>query len=328
MDTASRLLLLLEVTERGSFAKVAEHQNIDRSVVSKQIAKLEKDLGVRLLNRTTRSFSITGAGNEVLRKAQELKALLSETHRLAENYHAEPKGTLKITSSNVIASRVIQPVINEFQRRFPLVNIELQITDQLVNIVGDGVDLAFRVGELKDSTLVARYLARNRLLILATPDFIARYGDPTTIEQLAKLPAACYANSTIRVNYIDYFDDNNQSSRMMMNANFYANDIELIQQKALSGDCYYLAPAMQVSDEISTGKLVPIMQQLKLKDFAAIYGVYPHRDLPLRTRLFFDAVKEFIGDNKPVWESNIPNFEYMYGNENRAQWHPTNINLL
>lgn len=328
MDTASRLLLLLEVTERGSFAKVAEHQKVDRSIVSKQIAKLEKDLGVRLLNRTTRSFSITGAGHEVLRKAKELKTLLNETQRLAENYHSEPKGTLKITSSNAIASQVLQPVINEFQRRFPQVTIELHITDQLINIVGDGVDLAFRVGELKDSTLVARHLARNRLLLLATPDFITRFGDPTTIEQLASLPAACYANSTIRANYIDYVDENNQLNRMTMNANYFANDIELIQQKAFSGDCYYLAPAMQVRDEIVSGKLIPIMQHLKLKDFAAIYGVYPHRDLPLRTRLFFDAVKEYIGDNTPIWENNIPGFEHMYGNETRTQWHPMTTNLL
>ncbi|MFD2166099.1 LysR family transcriptional regulator [Thalassotalea euphylliae] len=322
MDTASRLLLFLDVTERGSFAKVAEHQNIDRSVVSKQIAKLEEELGVRLLNRTTRSFSITGAGNEVLRKAKELKLLLTETKRLAENYHSEPKGTLKITSSYSIAERVLQPVVNDFQRRFPQVTIELVITDKVIDIVGDGFDLAFRVGELKDSSLVARFLARNRLLLLAAPSFVKRYGDPQTTADLAKLPAACYASEYIRADYIDYFNEENALVRLNMRSNYFANDIDMMKQKVLAGDSYYLAPAFHIDNEVNAGQLVPIMQHLKLKDFAAIYAVYPHRDLPLRTRLFFDAVKEYIGENLPAWEANIPGFEDMYGNPTRDIWHP------
>lgn len=322
MDKASRLLLFLDVTERGSFAKVAEHQGIDRSVVSKQIAKLEEELGVRLLNRTTRSFSLTGAGSEVLRKAKELKILLAETSRLAENYHSEPKGVLKITSSYSIAEQVLQPVINDFQRRFPQVIIELVITDRVIDIVGDGFDLAFRVGELKDSSLVARYLARNRLLLLAAPSFIKRYGNPQTPQELVKLPAANYSSEYIRADYFDYVNDDNDVVRLSMRSNYFANDIDMMKHKVLAGDAYYLAPAFHIHDEVKSGKLVPIMQDLKLKDFAAIYAVYPHRDLPLRTRLFFDAVKEFIGDNTPVWEENIPGYDKMYGNETRDEWHP------
>ena len=322
MDTASRLLLFLEVTERGSFAKVAEHQGIDRSVVSKQIAKLEEEYGVRLMNRTTRSFSLTGAGNEVLRKAKELKILLAETTRLAENYHSEPKGTLKITSSYSIAERVLQPVINDFQRRFPQVTVELVITDRVVDIVGDGYDLAFRVGELRDSSLVARFLARNRLLLLAAPSFLKRYGNPKTVDELAQLPAAIYASESFRADYIDYINDDNEAVRMTMRSNYFANDIDMMKQKVIAGDCFYLAPAFHIYDEVKQGKLVPIMQNLKLKDFAAIYGVYPHRDLPIRTRLFFDAVKEYIGDQYPIWEDNIPDFQTMYGTPNRDEWHP------
>jgi len=99
MDTTSRLLMLLEVVEQGSFAKAAELRNIDRSVISKQISRLEDELGVRLLNRTTRSFSLTAAGAEMIKKAGELRELLGETVRMAENYHLEPRGVLKITSS-------------------------------------------------------------------------------------------------------------------------------------------------------------------------------------------------------------------------------------
>ena len=312
MDISSRMLLFLDVTERGSFAKVAEHRKIDRSVVSKQIAKLEDELGVRLLNRTTRSFSITGAGNEVRRKAITLKALLDDTTKLAENYHLEPKGTLKITCSYSFAEQIVQPVINNFSTKFPEVHIELSVSDTLVDIVGDSFDLAFRVGDLKDSSLVARFLARNRLLLLAAPSFIERFGEPKTIEELKQLPAATYSGRSIKADYIDFRNDNDEVERISMNSVYSADDIDMMKSHVISGASYYLAPAFHIRDEVTSGKLVPIMTQLKLLDFAAIYAVYPHRDLPLRTRLFFEAVKEYIGDSTPAWERNIPGFDKMY----------------
>jgi len=315
MDTSSRMLLLLEVTERGSFAKVAEHRQIDRSVVSKQIAKLEEELGVRLLNRTTRSFSITGAGNEVIKRAKQLKCLLDETSRLAENYHIEPKGILRITCSYSLAQQVLQPVINTFNHRFPEVDIELFVSDEVIDIVGDNFDLAFRVGDLKDSTLIARYLARNRLAILAAPAFIERYGNPTTLEQLQELPAASYAGKKFKADYIDYLNDDGEVERMPMNSIYGANDVDLMKAYAISGAGYYLAPTFHIHDEVTSGQLVPIMTDLNIIDFAAIYAVYPHRDIPLRTRLFFEAVKEYIGDPIPIWEKNIPDFERMYGRQ-------------
>lgn len=140
MDLASKLLLLLDVTECGSFARAAELRGIDRSVVSKHIAKLEQDLGVRLLNRTTRSFSVTGVGYEVLTKAREIKSLLEDTQRIAVNYHQQPQGTLRITCSSSLAQQLLQPVITQFQQRFPQVKIELYATDQVVDIVAEGYD--------------------------------------------------------------------------------------------------------------------------------------------------------------------------------------------
>ena len=320
MDISSRMLLFLEVSERGSFAKVAEHRKIDRSVVSKQVAKLEQELGVRLMNRTTRSFSITGAGHDVLRKAQTLKSLLDDTTRVAQNYHQTPRGTLKITCSYALAKQVLMPVITSFQQRFPQVKVELFTGDRVVDIVADGFDLAIRVGEQKDSSMVARYLARNRLLLLAAPSFIERFGEPKTLEELASLPAACYAGEQIKPDYIDYADEHNQIQRLHLNWQFACNEVELMRDHVLSGTSFYLAPSFHMHDDITSGRLVPIMTDLKLLDFAAIYAVYPHRDLPLRARLFFDALKEYVGDKIPIWEQNIPDFEKMYGNPTREDW--------
>lgn len=312
MDTTSRLLMLLEVVERGSFAKAAETRNIDRSVISKQISRLEDDLGVRLLNRTTRSFSLTAAGAEMIKKAAELRELLSETVRLAENYHQEPRGVLKITSSTIIGRRYLQPVINDFQKRFPQVEVELRLDDKFVDLVSEGFDLAFRVGEPKDSSLIARKIARNRLLLLASPEFIDTYGMPKRIEDLADLPAASYSSTSLRVEGVRYVDKHGDAQEQKINSVFRANDAEVLLDKTLSGTTYVLAPAFIIDDEVTSGRLVPLLTDLHLTEYSAMYAVYPHRDLPVRTRLFFDAIREHLGKDTPLWEKNIPNFDRMY----------------
>ncbi|KTD98136.1 MULTISPECIES: LysR family transcriptional regulator [unclassified Pseudoalteromonas] len=312
MDTTSRLLMLLEVVEQGSFAKAAELRNIDRSVISKQISRLEDELGVRLLNRTTRSFSLTAAGAEMIKKAGELRELLGETVRMAENYHLEPRGVLKITSSTLIGRRYLQPVLNDFQKRFPQVEVELRLDDRLVDIVSEGFDLAFRIGEPKDSSLIARKIARNRLLIVAAPEFISTYGMPATMEELADLPAASYASNSMRVETVDYYNSSGEPCEQKIKSVYRANDAEALLMKAISGTAYFVAPAFIIGDEITDGKLIPILTDVKLMDYSAMYAVYPHRDLPVRTRLFFDAVREYLGKDKPIWEHGIPNFEQMY----------------
>jgi len=312
MDTTSRLLLLLDVVERGSFAKAAISRNIDRSVISKQISRLEDELGIRLLNRTTRSFSLTAAGAEMIKKAEQLKELLGDTIRLAENYHQEPRGILKITASATFGRRFLQPVINDFQKRFPQVEVELHLNDQLVDIVAEGFDLAFRIGEPKDSSLIARKIARNRLLLLASPEFIDTYGMPASIEELASYPSASYSSQSVRVESIHYYNDRNEKCQQKTQSTFRANDGEVLLMKALSGTAYILVPAFIIRNEVKDGSLIPLLPKLKLMEHGAMYAVYPHRDLPVRTRLFFDAVKEYIGKQIPVWENSIPNFDKLY----------------
>jgi DNA-binding transcriptional LysR family regulator len=312
MDITDRLLMLLEVVEQGSFAKAAENRNVDRSVVSKQIGRLEDELGVRLLNRSTRSFSLTAAGAEMIKKATELREVLGDTLRLAENYHQEPRGTLKIASSTVIGRRYLQPVINDFQKRFPQVEVELRLDDRVVDIIAEGFDLAFRIGKPKDSSLIARPIARNRLLILASPAFVKSYGNPKTIEDLIDLPAATFATSTTRMEEIHYVNKQGETMAQKMKSVYRSNDADALLMKTMSGSAYFIAPAFLIENEIKQGLLVPILTQLPLLEYHPIYAVYPHRDLPVRTRLFFDAVCDFLGKDKPIWEQAIPDFSRIY----------------
>jgi len=312
MDTTSRLLMLLEVIEQGSFAKAAGSRNIDRSVISKQISRLEEDLGIRLLNRSTRSFSLTAAGAEMIKKAVELRELLSDTLRIAENYNKEPRGLLKITCPPIIGQRYLQSVIIEFQKRFPQVEVELRLDDRLIDIVSEGFDLAFRIGAPKDSSLVARSIARNRWLILATPSFIENYGLPKKVEDMLDLPAATYSSSHIKMNTIKYLDQYSEPHEQKMKSTFRANDGDVLKMKILSGTAYGLLPAFLINNEIKEGRLIPLLTNLQLIEDKPMYAVYPHRDLPVRTQLFLDAVCEYIGKDKPLWEMAIPDFDKLY----------------
>jgi len=315
MDFASRLLLLLDVVESGSFSKASELRNVKRSAVSKQISKLEDELGVRLLNRTTRSLSLTSAGYEMVDQARQLRTLLDETHILAQNYHSEPRGTLKITSSSYFGRKYIQKAILVFQRRYPEIKVELRLEDRVVDMVGEGYDIGFRTGEPADSSLILKKISRNRLLIVASPEFLKVHGTPNTVHELEKLPAAIYSSPGLSIDKIKYIDQDKKESYIQLNAAYKSNELDLLIDTAVSGNMIAVVTAQMVGNEIIEGKLVPIMTQIHLADYGTFYAVYPHRDSPIKTKLFIDTLKEIVGEETPTWETRIPGFDKMYGRD-------------
>ena len=312
MDFSTRLLLLLEVTELGSFTNVAEQKNVDRSVISKQISRLEKELGVRLLNRTTRSLSLTAAGNEMVNQAKQLRELLNNTQRLAQNYHSEPRGILRITSSMMFGRQYVQEAISVFQKQYPEVKCELRLEDRVVDIVQEGFDIGFRIGKPKNSSLVSRKIARSRILIVASPDFIQQHGKIDSLEKLQSLPATIYSTPGLLLDKFSYLDENGDEHQFQLNSAYKVNDVEMVVKSAVAGNTLAVVTAQMIQDEVIDGKLVPIMTHLNLEDFGTFYAVYPHRDAPIKTKLFIDVLKSIIGEDLPIWEKNIPNFDSLY----------------
>lgn len=313
MDLADRLLLLLEVSELGSFAKVSEHRNMNRSAISKQIAKLEQELDVHLLNRTTRSLSLTAAGTEMVNQALSLRKLLNNSKRLAQNYHSEPRGNLKISSPTLFGRQYVQQAILEFQNLYPEINIELLLEDRMVDVVGEGFDIGFRVGEPKESNLIARKIARNRLLIVAAPTFIEKFGQPETVPKLERLPAVVYSAPGLLMDKIKYCDSRGNDALIQLNSSYKVNEVELLIKTALAGNMLTVTTAQMIENEILEGKLVPIMTHINLADYGTFYAVYPHRDSPLKTKLFLKTLKAVVGEDIPIWETRIPGFDHMYG---------------
>ncbi|WDE02079.1 LysR family transcriptional regulator [Thalassomonas actiniarum] len=315
MDFASRLLLLLEVSELGSFAKVSEHRNVNRSAISKQIVKLEEELGVHLLNRTTRSLSLTVAGSEMVSQAKQLRELLNNAKRLAENYHTEPRGELKISSSTLFGRQYVQQAILKFQALYPDIRIELLLEDRIVDLIGEGFDIGFRIGEPKESNLISKQIARNRLLIVAAPAFIEKYGKPTTISKLESLPAVVYSAQGLVIDKIKYFDSSGNDAFIQLTPTYKVNEVEMLINTVLAGEMLTVTTAQMIENEVLEGKLIPVMTHVNLADYGTFYAVYPHKNAPMKTKLFIEILKEAIGEQIPVWETRIPGFANMYGNK-------------
>jgi DNA-binding transcriptional LysR family regulator len=313
MDLASRLLLLLEVSELGSFAKVSELRNVNSSAISKQIVKLENELGVQLLNRTTRSLSLTAAGSEMVGQSKQLRDLLSNSKRLAENYHSEPRGELKISSSTLFGRQYVQKAILKFQTLYPDVRVELLLEDRMVDIVGEGFDIGFRIGEPKESNLIAKQIARNRLLIVASPEFLQKYGTPKTVPKLESLPAVVYSTQGLVIDKFKYKDSSGNDVHFQLTPTYKVNEVEMLINTAIAGNMLTVTTAQMIENEILDGKLIPIMTHLNLTDYGTFYAVYPHRNAPMKTKLFIQTLKEVIGEKLPIWESRIPDFNKMYG---------------
>ena len=313
MDLASRLLMLLEVSELGSFARVAEHRNINRSAVSKQIQKLEQELDVRLINRTTRAISLTPAGSEMVNQAKHLRQLLNDSKRLAQNFHTEVKGELKISSSTLFGRQYVQKAIEVFQQDYPQIQIELRLEDRMVDLIGEGFDIGFRIGKPKESNLIARKIARNRLLIVASPSFISKYGEPTSIPKLESLPAVIYASHGLVLDKFKYHDSNGEEADIRLNSVYKVNEVALLIKAAISGNMLTVTTAQMIENEILMGQLIPIMTHLNLADYGTFYAVYPHRAPPLKTELFIKTLKTIIGEEVPIWETRITGFNNMYG---------------
>ncbi len=270
---------------------------------------------MRLLNRTTRSLSLTTAGTEILGQAKRLRALLEETQLAAQHYHSDPIGTLRLTSASDFGRRYVQKAVLAFQRRYPDIKIELRLEDRMVDMVAEAYDLGFRTGEPRDSSLIARKLARNRLLIVASPEYLERYGEPKTIAELEQLPAVAYSSPGLLIDKIKYFEADNKEAHIRLNVAYKVNELDMLIDTAIEGNMLSVVTAQMMSNEILEGKLVPIMTHLHLADFGTFYAVYPHRDLPLKSRLFLETLKEFVGEDTPLWEQRIPDFDNLYGHK-------------
>lgn len=314
MDMATRLDLFLDVVRQGSFTKAAELRLIDRSALSKQIKLLESELGIRLLNRSTRSLSLTEAGKEVLKQAESVRQTISDTRRIAESFHGKPMGLLRITSPTLFGKLYVQKAIKTFMEKYPETDIQLDLSNKIENVIEDRYDIAFRIGDIRDSNLVARKLADNKIAILASKSFIEQYGMPKTPEELVELPAVFFSDGGLVVNKIPLGRDQKSGDFILreFKGRYRVNEQELVLDAIRSGLGFGVLALYMLGDNIKKFELVPLLTNYSLPEtFGALYAVYPHRNPTLLVKKFLETFQETIGDT-PVWESFIDDYASYY----------------
>lgn len=290
------LLLFVRVAECGSFSRAAERLNLPKSTVSRRIAALERRLGERLLQRTTRQLRITEWGEAVLGHACELAAGVDEVLALASNRRQQPGGRLRVTMPGDLANQVLASAIARFVDDFPAVALELDLSPRRVDLVAEGFDLAIRIGALADdASLVARRIAQFRLGLFAAPQYLARFAPIEQPEQLRAMHGlALAAREGDERPWLLTRDADGQRWQGRPARLTQANSPDLLVALAAQGAGVTGAADFYVEAQVRSGALVRVLPAWCLPPETA-WGVYPGRRLvPSRTRVFLEAMADAL----------------------------------
>jgi len=292
MDTLTRMQAFVRVAEAGGFSAAARKLGRSKALLSKYVRELEDGLGVRLLNRTTRQLSLTEAGSVYLREALEILQRLDDLEAMIHDTHREPRGHLRVAAPRTLGDGELGRAVMEFLQREPLITIALALEDRFVDLVEEGYDVAIRVTDLADSSLIARKLAPFRIVLVAHPDVLAAVGTPADPGDLADMPCIIDTNAKARGTWA--FKDGDERRTVTVHGRVEVNSPQGCRLAALAGLGFAYTPFVTVRDDIAAGRLVPVLERFAHGQ-SAIYAVYPHRrHLSGKVRAFVDHLVDWF----------------------------------
>lgn len=292
MDTLKAMQAFVEVAKQGGFAPAARELGLSTSSVSRHIFNLETTLNRQLFKRTTRHLTLTQAGSELLGSCRHIVDETSALFRRVTDESPAPAGRLKVTMPQFLAALLAKDVISRYICSYPAVSLELIEMTRIANLVEEDYDLAIRVGDLPDSSLMARKLAELRLAMVASPLYIEAHGVPGSIRELSDHLCIVETESP----YKDRWPlvDGGSQRHYQVRASARVNNGERARDLAAGGSGLALLPSYMVLDELASGKLVEIMKQ-HTSGFGGIYAVYPNtRYLSHNVRIFVGYLVDFF----------------------------------
>jgi DNA-binding transcriptional LysR family regulator len=304
VDELKRIGVFTRVVETKSFSEAARQLGVAKSAVSKQIAQLEKEVGVRLLNRTTRSLSLTEAGEIFYRHSAEIvnrtKIALSELRE----YQNQPTGTLRISSPVSFGTQHLVPVIKEVRALYPLLKIDLLLEDRVINMVEDGVDLAIRIGWLQESNLVAKKICETPVIVFASPEYLAQKGTPKIPQDLQQhdwISLSLFSSPLTWEFEKKGQKQSAQKQKVQMHSQLKSNSVAAVIALAKSGQGISALSKFVMQDDIDQGLLQPLLTDYQLAP-TGVYAVYPHREhVPPKVRIFIDFLSKHC--HNAAWTS-------------------------
>ena len=281
------MALFVEVAKVMSFKRAAVALRVPNSTLSRRIANLERAVGVRLFNRTTRSIELTEAGAIYYERCRDIVEAARMAHEKLGEVAAKPRGRLRVSTTVELARLYFAPLIADYTRLYPDVSLEIDLNPNRVDLIAQNYDLALRVGQQPDSSLISRYLGVLRTTLFASPDHLARTGMPTRPEELSAHPVIGNLNAPQPDRWV--LSRGDETVEVTVGGPVMVNNFGLMRQLALLGLGVVTLHEPMVVPDVTAGRLQRVLPDWVLRE-APVFALMPSRLLPAKTRLFVDML--------------------------------------
>jgi DNA-binding transcriptional LysR family regulator len=299
MDRLDAMRAYARVVNSGSYAEAARQLGLTRSAISKAVTELERHLGARLLDRTTRRVTPTEAGRAYHERVAGILADVEETEAAISRLHDEPKGLLRVNAPMSFGTLYLSSAIADFMVAYPELRIEAIMNDRFIDPLEEGVDVTIRIGVLSDSSLIARKLAPARRVLVASSDYLKRHGAPRAPADLAAHRALNFGHASGQQRW--QLQVGHEMETVPIEATLCSNNGDVLRAAALHGNGITLLPTFLVGADIAAGRLTIVLPDHPPVGLG-IYALYaPNRFLAAKTRVFVDFLSARFGD-RPEWD--------------------------
>lgn len=300
MIKTEEMQVFVQIVISGTITAAAQHLQIAKSAVSRRLSEMEEQLGVELFHRSTRKLNLTESGNVLYERCVSILDELHEMESLLTDSNKEISGQIKVAAPLSFGLMHLSSAIIEFKKMHPAITFDIDFNDREIDIIQEGFDVAIRIADLKDSSLIARKLVSLSTVVCASPEYISKYGEAKTPSELVNHECISYSYLS-KPEQWDFFDNKDKLIKVIVNKSMRINNGEFMREAASAGLGVLRQPTFIAFKDIDNGKLVPILENYTSKPVNA-YAVYPPtRHLSQRVRQFIDfLVVRYEG--KPCWE--------------------------
>lgn len=301
MGQLEDMQVFIRIVDAGGISRAAEQLGLAKSAISRRLADMESRLGVRLLNRTTRTSSLTEIGQNYYERAMAIVDDVTELNTLTMGDNTSLEGTINLAAPLSFGLGHLSSAIDYFLKEHPRLTINISFSDRQIDLVEEGLDLAFRIADLKDSSLVARKISPINFILCASPEYLQDQGEPKVPDDLKNHCLLHY--NLAETNTWKLTDKKGKKFTVRVNAKIIANNGDFLKDMAIAGHGIVYSPTFITWKAIATGDLVAVLTDYQLPQTHA-YAVYPQtRYLSQRTRSLINFLLERFGEN-PYWDQN------------------------
>ena len=291
----NELRAFVAVVDTGGFNRAANQLEASAAAVSRRISALESALGVKLLNRTTRQIDLTEAGNQFYADVVSIIESLEEAEEKLQSGRETVKGNLRVAAPLSFGVTRIAPILPQFMKQYPELKVHLQLDDRFADLVAEGIDVAIRIGSLKDSSLVATRLASIPSACCASPDYLALHGEPGKPEDLSRHNCLQYSLLSSKEDW-SFVEQNDNRRDIQISGSLSTNNGDVLKEAAIQGLGITMAPTFIVEDALRDGRLKAILSDYYPEPFG-LYAVQPSRHFtPMRINVLIDYLKKQLGN--------------------------------